>query len=66
MNLRRRIFQWIAIHIGARVAALAGAGEVLVSRTVKDLLVGSGLAFIDRGTHVLKGVPDAWQVYALA
>ncbi len=56
----------LAIHIGARVSALATAGEVLVSRTVKDLVVGSGLAFIDRGTHVLKGVPDAWQVYAVS
>ena len=56
----------LAIHIGARVAAIAGASEVLVSRTVKDLVVGSGLVFIDRGAHELKGVPDAWQVYAVA
>jgi class 3 adenylate cyclase len=56
----------LAIHIGARVAALAGAGEVLVSRTVRDLVVGSGLAFVDRGAHVLKGVPDTWQVYGVA
>jgi class 3 adenylate cyclase len=56
----------IAVHIGARVAALAQPGEVLVSRTVKDLVAGSGLAFIDRGMHSLKGVADEWQLYALA
>jgi len=42
------------------------AGEVLVSRTVKDLVAGSGLAFVDRGSHALKGVADEWQLYALA
>jgi len=55
----------IAVHIGARVAAKAGADEVLVSSTVKDLVAGSGLEFADRGTHVLKGVPDAWRLYAV-
>ncbi len=54
----------IAVHIGARVGALAKPGEVLVSSTVKDLVVGSGFAFEDRGRHVLKGVPDDWQVFA--
>jgi class 3 adenylate cyclase len=54
----------LAVHIGARVGSLAGAGQVLVSRTVKDLAVGSGLVFSDYGTHVLKGVPDEWQIYA--
>jgi class 3 adenylate cyclase len=54
----------IAVHIGARIAALAGPSEVLVSRTVRDLVVGSGLTFRDRGTHVLKGVPDEWQLFA--
>jgi len=54
----------LAVHIGARIAALAGPGEVLVSRTVKDLVVGSGLVFQDRGSHVLKGVPDEWQLFA--
>jgi len=54
----------LAVHIGARVASLAGPGEVLVSRTVKDLVAGSGIAFDDRGTHRLKGVPDEWQIYA--
>ena len=56
----------MAVNIGARVSALAGAGEVLVSRTVKDLVVGSGLEFEDRGSHTLKGVPGDWSLYALA
>jgi class 3 adenylate cyclase len=55
----------IAVHIGARVAALAGSSEVLVTSTVKDLVAGSGLAFGDRGEHHLKGVPDAWHLYSL-
>lgn len=55
----------MAVHIGARVAAAAGAGEVLVSSTVKELVIGSGLAFSDRGEHDLKGVPGAWHLYAL-
>jgi class 3 adenylate cyclase len=55
----------IAIHIAARVLAQAGAGEILCSRTVKDLVAGSGFAFADRGSHHLKGVPDSWQLYAV-
>jgi class 3 adenylate cyclase len=55
----------IAVHIGARVAALAGAGEVLVSRTVTDLVAGSGITFEDRGDHELRGVPGAWRLYAV-
>jgi class 3 adenylate cyclase len=55
----------IAVHIGARVVANAAAGEVLASSTVKDLVVGSGLHFSDRGLHALKGVPDRWPLYAL-
>ena len=55
----------IAVHIGARVAAEAQAGEVLVSRTVKDLVSGSGLEFEDRGPRELKGVPGDWTLYAL-
>lgn len=55
----------IAVHIGARIGALAGAGEVLASRTVKDLVAGSGLRFEDRGSRTLKGVPDEWQIYAV-
>jgi class 3 adenylate cyclase len=54
----------MAVHIGARVGSLAGPGEVLVSSTVKDLVVGSGIEFEDRGEHELKGVPGAWRVYA--
>lgn len=54
----------IAVHIAARVAALAGDGEVLASRTVRDLVVGSDLSFEDRGVHDLKGVPEPWQLYA--
>lgn len=53
----------IAVHIGARVAALAGPSEVFVSSTVKDLVAGSGLVFDDRGEHELKGVPDRWHLY---
>jgi class 3 adenylate cyclase len=53
----------IAVHIGARVGALAGASEVLVSSTVKDLVAGSGLTFEDAGEHELKGVPDRWHLY---
>jgi pimeloyl-ACP methyl ester carboxylesterase len=56
----------IAVHIGARVAARAGASEVLVSSTVKDLVAGSGLVFEDRGEHELKGVPGSWHLYAVA
>jgi len=54
----------IAVHIASRVSGVAGPGEVLVSRTVKDLSVGSGIRFEDRGEHELKGVSDAWQLYA--
>ena len=53
----------IAVHIGARVAALAAPGEALVSQTVRDLVAGSDLAFEERGTHVLKGLPDSWRLY---
>ena len=54
----------IAVHTGARVAALAGPGEVLVSSTVRDLVAGSGIAFEERGEHELKGVPGTWRLYA--
>lgn len=56
----------IAVSIGARVAAQASPGEVLVSQTVKDLVVGSGITFDDRGTQALKGVPGEWRLYAVA
>lgn len=55
----------IAVHIGARVSAQAGPGEVLVSRTVKDLVAGSGIEFEDRGEKELKGVPGEWRLYAV-
>lgn len=56
----------IAVHTGARVADAAGAGEVFVSSTVRDLVSGSGIAFEDRGVHELKGVPGEWRLYAVA
>ena len=55
----------IAVHIGSRVASLAAPGEVLVSRTVVDLVAGSGISFTDRGEHSLKGVPNVWQLFAV-
>jgi class 3 adenylate cyclase len=56
----------IAVHIGARVTALAGASDVLVSSTVKDLVAGSGLRFADRGNQSLKGIPGEWHIYAVS
>ena len=53
----------LAVHIAARVSAAAQAGDIVVSRTVKDLVAGSGLGFADFGVHALKGVPDNWQLY---
>jgi class 3 adenylate cyclase len=53
----------LAVNIGARIAALAGPSEVLVSSTVKDLIVGSGIDFAERGAHELKGVPGKWRVH---
>jgi class 3 adenylate cyclase len=55
----------LAVHIAARVGALATSGEVLVSGTVKDLVVGSGIEFTDRGEHELKGVPGSWKLFAV-
>ena len=63
VELSDRDVRGIAVHIASRVAALAGPGETLVSRTVKDLVAGSGTDFQDFGTHELKGVPDDWQLY---
>ena len=54
----------IAVHIAARIVATAGPGEILVSRTVRDLVTGSGIALEDRGTHTLKGLSDPWQLFA--
>jgi class 3 adenylate cyclase len=54
----------IAVHIGARVSAIAQSGEVLVSRTVVDLVAGSGITFDDHGEHELKGVPGSWRLFS--
>jgi class 3 adenylate cyclase len=56
----------IGVHIGARVSALAGPNDVLVSSTLRDLVIGSGLEFEDRGAHKLKGVPGEWRLFAVA
>jgi class 3 adenylate cyclase len=64
-ELRGEDLAGIAVHIASRVAGAAGAHEVLVSRTVRDLVGGSDLRFADRGEHDLKGVPERWQLFAL-
>jgi class 3 adenylate cyclase len=64
-ELREDDVAGIAVHIAARVMDAAGPGEVLASSTVKDLVIGSGLRFVDRGPHTLKGVDDQWRLYAL-
>ena len=55
----------LAIHIAARVSGTAKAGEIVVSSTVKDLVAGSGISFVDAGAHELKGVPDQWQLFSV-
>ena len=55
----------MAVHIGARIGALGGPGEVLASSTVRDLVVGSGIEFAARGSHALKGVPGEWELFAV-
>jgi class 3 adenylate cyclase len=64
VDLRDQDVGGIAVHIGARIMAAADPGEILVSRTVRDLVAGSGVALEDRGTHVLKGISDQWQLFA--
>lgn len=64
VDLRGLDVRGLTVHIAARVAALAAADEVLVSSTVRDLLVGSGIQFESRGEHQLKGVPDVWRLFA--
>lgn len=64
-ELRGEDVAGIAVHIASRIAGLAAGGELVVSRTVKDLVVGSGINFEDRGMHPLKGVPDEWQVFTV-
>ena len=66
IELRHDDIGGIGVHIAARVAAEAGPGEVLVSRTVKDLVAGSGIMFAERGTYTLKGVSEDWDLYAVA
>jgi class 3 adenylate cyclase len=66
VDLRGDDVAGMAVHIAARVEALAAPGEVLASRTVVDLIAGSGLEFEDRGEYELKGVPGSWKVFALA
>jgi class 3 adenylate cyclase len=63
VELRGEDLGGIGVHIGQRIEALAAPGEVLVSRTVRDLVAGSGIEFDDRGMHALKGVPDSWQLF---
>lgn len=65
IELRGADIGGVAVHVGARIAAAAGPGEVLVSRTITDLVAGSGLDFEDRGEHVLKGVDAAQQLFAV-
>ena len=55
----------VAVNIGARVAATAGAGEIVVTSTVRDLVAGSGLSFEERGEHELKGIPGPWRLYSV-
>jgi class 3 adenylate cyclase len=55
----------IAVHLSARVTAIASPGEVVVSSTVRDLVAGSGIGFVDRGEHDLKGMPDRWHLYSI-
>jgi DNA-binding NarL/FixJ family response regulator len=66
VELREKDVGGIAVHIGARVTALASAGDVVVSSTVRDLVAGSGIGFNDRGGHTLKGVPGRWRLFAVA
>ena len=63
MEVLRDDIAGLAVHIAARISALAGPSEVLVSRTVKDLVAGSGIDMASRGTHTFKGVPDRWEVF---
>jgi len=64
-EVRKEDLGGLAVHIAARIAALAAPGEVLVSETVKGLIVGSGITLSERGTHVLRGVPDEWRLFAV-
>ena len=65
VEVRKTGIAGVAVHIGARIAALAGENEILVSNTVKDLVVGSGISFSDRGWHELKGLPEKWHLLSV-
>jgi class 3 adenylate cyclase len=65
VELRGQDVAGMAVHIAARVSAIAGTGEVLVSRTVTDLVAGSGIGFEDRGDYQLKGVPGTWRLFSV-
>jgi len=65
IELRGDDVSGLAVHLGARVAALAGPSQVLVTRTVTDLVAGSGLSFTEHGEHELKGLPGSWPLYAV-
>jgi class 3 adenylate cyclase len=65
VELRGSDVSGIAVHIASRVMNTAGEGEVVVSRTVRDLTIGANLDFVDRGEHTLKGVPGSWSLFAV-
>jgi len=65
IELRGEDIGGIAVHLASRIMAVAKPGGIICSRTVKDLVVGSGIEFEDRGSHSLKGVSDEWQLYAV-
>jgi class 3 adenylate cyclase len=65
IEIRGNDVSGIAVHLAARVMAKANSGEILVSRTVRDLVVGSKIAFSDRGAHQLKGIEGEWQLYSV-
>ena len=65
-ELQGRTVAGMAVHVAARIQALAGAGDILVSSTVKDIVVGSDTRFEDRGPHALKGTPGEWRLFSLA
>jgi class 3 adenylate cyclase len=66
LEFKKGIARGIALHLASRVMSSAGNNEIWVSRTVKDLVIGSGFEFSDQGAHELKGIPDSWQLYAVA
>lgn len=65
LEFRKGIARGIALHLASRVMSAAGNNEIWVSRTVKDLVIGSGIEFSDQGVHELKGIPESWQLYAV-